>query len=106
MSNYSEALVAKLEAQPKWTYASTAEFAEANGLKHRSVIAKVKSLGLEYEPKPARVTKRGEPVVLKAEMVAAVEKALAVSVPSLSKVTKEDLERLVEAVGAEMPEAR
>lgn len=104
MSNYTVELVKELEAQESWTYAQTAEFAEKHGLKHRSVIAKVKSLGLAYEPKPARVTKRNEPVVKKAQFVASIQEALGVAVPSMAKMTKADLEALTKAVGAEMPQ--
>jgi hypothetical protein len=102
-SNYNEAMVAELveltEANAGvFTYAMALAFAEANGLKHRSVIAKVKSLGLAYEPKPVKVTKQGEPVVRKAELVAAVEAALGVAVPSLEKATKSDLQVLANAL--------
>lgn len=95
MSNYSVEMVSELNAVSVWTYASTKAYAEANGLKHRSVIAKVKSLGLGYEPKPVAVTKQGEPVVRKSELVAFIESAFGVAVPSLAKASKADLERLV-----------
>lgn len=103
MSNYSEKMVAELTAQASWTYAQACAFAEANGLKNRSVISKIKSLGLEYETKPKAVTKRGEPVVKKAQFVESIQAALGVAVPSLMKLTKADLETLTRAVGAEMP---
>lgn len=105
MSNYTTELTAALESRPRWTYAEAVAFAEEHGLKNRSVIAKIKSLGLDYEPKPARVNKRNEPVVKKAQMVAAIETALGVTVGSLVKVGKADLETLVAAIpGAEMPD--
>lgn len=105
MSNYTPELTAALESRGSWTYAEAVAFAEENALKPRSVIAKIKSLGLEYTPKPTRVTKQGEPVVRKSQFVAAIEAAVGVSVPSLAKATKQDLETLTRAVGAEMPEA-
>jgi len=106
MSNYTDEMVKAMVAQERWTYAQAGEFGKANGLTLRSVIAKVKSLGLEYEPKPARVTKRNEPVVLKEQFVASIQAATGVVVPSLVKMTKADLARLCEAVGAETPEPR
>lgn len=104
MSQYTEQMVAEMVKHGAWTYAEACEFASDNGLKPRSVIAKIKSLGLDYEPKPTRVNKRNEPVVKKAQLVAAIEAALEISAPSLLKVGKADLERVVTAVGAEMPE--
>lgn len=103
MSNYTETMVAELHALAEanegvFTYAMAVAYAEANGLKPRSVIAKVKSEKMAYEPKPVRVTKNDEPIVRKAEIVAAIEAAVGVSVPSLAKASKADLERLAEAV--------
>lgn len=102
-TNYTPELVAAIEALGKAgpiTFAMATEFAEANDLKPRSVVAKVKSLGLAYEPKPVKVTKRGEPTVAKAEIVAAIEAAVKVSMPSLAKATKEDLAKLRDALSA------
>lgn len=109
MSQYTEELVKELHALADGnggtiTYAMAVTFADEKGLKPRSVIAKTKSEKIAYEPKPARVTKAGEPVVRKAQFVEAIETAVEVSVPSLAKVTKADLEILCKAVGAEMPE--
>ena len=106
MSNYTDEMVTKLVETGSHTYASTKDLAEQWGLKHRSVIAKVKSLQLAYEPKPARVTKRNEPVVAKAQFVEAIQAATGVVVPSLVKMTKADLAQLCEAVGATTPEPR
>lgn len=86
------------------TYAMAQDFAAEHGLKGRSVISKVKSMGIAYEPKPVRTTKRGEPVVKKAQFVASIQTALGVAVPSLLKMSKADLETLCAAVEAEMPE--
>lgn len=110
MSNYTPELEAALKAcaasnHGTITYAMAVEFAEDHGLKSRSVISKVKSLGLAYEPKPVKVTKKGEPVVQKRQFVAAIEAALGISAPSLMKVSKADLEALCAATpNAEMPE--
>jgi hypothetical protein len=102
MSVYTEGLVAGLKALSvegsAVTFAQCEAFAAENGLKVRSVVAKVKSLKLPYEPKPTRVTKAGEPVIHKIAIVAAIETALGVRAPSLEKATKEDLARLFGAV--------
>lgn len=108
-SSYSDEMVSALHKiaegnDGKISYQMAADFADANGLKLRSVIAKVISEKIEYERKPERVTKRGEPVVRKAEIVSAIEAALEVAVPSLTKVSKTDLQTLAEAVNAEVPE--
>jgi len=97
-SVYTATLVAQLESQAEWTYAQAVAFAEENSLKPRSVIAKIKSLGLDYEPKPTSVTKTGEPVTRKGEIVAAIEASLGVGVGSLVKATKADLEKLAQAL--------
>ena len=62
----------------------------------RSVIAKLSALGMYV--KPERVTKRGEPIVLKEELVAKVQNAVGRELPSLAKMTKPDLSQLIEAL--------
>jgi hypothetical protein len=62
----------------------------------RSIIAKLSALGLYV--KAERVTKRGEPIVRKDELVAQVQASIGVELPSLSKMTKVDLQNLIEAV--------
>jgi hypothetical protein len=62
----------------------------------RSIIAKLSALGLYI--KAERVTKRGEPIVRKDELVAQVQASIGVELPSLSKMTKVDLQNLIEAV--------
>ena len=80
------------------TFAMAETFAAEHGLKSRSVVGKVKSMKLPYEPKPTKVTKTGDVVVAKATIVAAIEIALSVKVPSLEKATKEDLIRILSAL--------
>ena len=93
MSNYTEAMVERLESQPEWTYAQAVEFADEHGLKVRSVIAKIISLQLGYVPKP-KVTKTGEPVVRKESYVESIQNDLGEQFPSMVKMTKADLSRL------------
>ena len=52
----------------------------------RSVIAKLSALGV-YQ-KAERVTKRGEPVVMKQELVEKVQNAIGRELPSLNKMTR------------------
>jgi hypothetical protein len=62
----------------------------------RSIIAKLSAL--EIYQKAERVTKRGEPVVLKEELVEKVQNAVGRELPSLTKMTKPDLNSLIEAL--------
>ena len=62
----------------------------------RSIIAKLSALGV-YQ-KAERVTKRGEPVIMKAELVAKVQNAIGRELPSLNKMTKVDLQFMIEAL--------
>jgi len=59
----------------------------------RSIIAKLSALGIYV--KAERVTKRGEPIVRKDELVAQVQASLGFEVPSLVKMTKVDLQNLI-----------
>jgi len=104
---YTETLVAALQAQQVWTYAEATAFAEENGLKSRSVIAKLKSMGLDYIPKPV-VAKTGEPVERKGEVIAEIETALNVETGAfsgLSKSTKAALNALRSAIQASSSDA-
>jgi hypothetical protein len=64
----------------------------------RGVIAKVRSMQLEYR-KAEKVTKTGEPVATKEALVAEIEKALGVTgLTSLAKAEKKALRDLLSAV--------
>ena len=73
--------------------------AEKLGKNARSIIAKLSREGV-YVAQP-RVTKAGEPVVLKSEFVARIETALGISVPSIVKATKSDLQTLADHLEAQ-----
>ena len=62
----------------------------------RSIIAKLSALGV-YQ-KQERVTKRGEPVIMKAELVERVQNAIGRELPSLNKMTKVDLQFMIDAL--------
>lgn len=97
-SNYTEEVIERMiseyEADP--VRATVDRLAVELNKPVRSVIAKLSALGV-YQ-KPAPVTKRGEPVVKKEVFVQAIEEALGISIPSLNKVTKGDLQVLVSAI--------
>ena len=99
--NYSEKDVSMMieayQANP--TRETVDTLAEKLGKNTRSVIAKLSREGV-YKAQP-RVTKAGEPVVLKGEFVARIEKALGFSIPSISKATKADLSKLADHLEAQ-----
>lgn len=95
---YTDTIVAQMTEIGSFTYETATEFAAKHDLKPRSVIAKIKSLGLDYTAKPARVTKTGAPVVHKSELASLICARLGVEMPGLAKLTKTELETLLAAV--------
>ena len=99
MSNYTDSMVAALRAQAPFNLAKAKAFAEQHGsISYRSVIAKVKSLGLEYE-KAAPVAKKAksdEPT--KAATLAAIRSALALPERD-GDLTKAELVAILENLG-------
>lgn len=75
------------------TRATVDALAEEFNKTPRSIIAKLSALGLYV--KVERATKRGEPVVRKDELVAQVQASVGVELPSLAKMTKVDLQNLI-----------
>jgi len=75
------------------TRATVDALAEKFNKTPRSIIAKLSALGLYV--KVERATKRGEPVVRKDELVAQVQASVGVELPSLAKMTKVDLQNLI-----------
>ena len=75
MSNYTQAMVAKLQAAAPLNLAKAKDLAADFGLSHRSVISKAKHLGLGYDvaPKAAKKIRAS-----KADTVDAIAKAIAV----------------------------
>ena len=75
MSNYTPAMIAKLQAAAPLNLAKAKDLAADFGLSHRSVISKAKHLGLDYTPatKPAKKIRAS-----KADTVDAIAKAIAV----------------------------
>ena len=77
MSNYTPAMIAKLQAAAPLNLAKAKDLAADFGLSHRSVISKAKHLGLDYviAPKVIRSSK--------ADTVAAIAKGLSMPVDDL-----------------------
>ena len=75
MSNYTPAMIAKLQAAAPLNLAKAKDLAADFGLSHRSVISKAKHLGLGYDvaPKAAKKIRAS-----KADTVDAIAKAIAV----------------------------
>jgi len=94
--NYSETMIAEITAKYSADPVRTTVDALADkfGKSPRSIIAKLSALGI-YQ-KVERQTKRGEPVVKKEFFVNAVNERLGRELPSVAKMTKVDLQALLE----------
>ena len=106
-SKYSDAMVAAIEAAAKQAGALNLQvctdlalqplFAEA-GISPRGIVAKARTMGLPYE-KVKRLTKTGQPVIRKDEIVVKIETVLGVEgLDSLSKAEKPALHKLLQAI--------
>tara|TARA_Y100000004_G_scaffold131983_1_gene148933 strand:+ start:337 stop:744 length:408 start_codon:yes stop_codon:yes gene_type:complete len=97
-ANYTEQqtkeMVAQYEAAP--TKETVVAIAEKLGKNTRSVIAKLSREGV-YKAQP-RTTKRGEPVVLKQELVNEIQEHFGDEFPSLVKASKVDLQKLIDKI--------
>ncbi len=96
--NYSDEVLASMRETylQAPTRATVDSLAEEFGKTPRSVIAKLSAMGI-YQ-KAERVTKRGEPVVMKAELIEKVQNAIGREIPSLTKMTKPDLQVMIDAL--------
>ena len=94
--NYSESMIAEITAKYSAdpVRATVDTLADQFGKSPRSIIAKLSALGI-YQ-KAERQTKRGEPVVKKEFFVNAVNERLGRELPSVAKMTKVDLQALLE----------
>lgn len=96
--NYTEEMIVRMSTEYDLnpTRATVDALAAEFDKTPRSVIAKLSALGLYV--KAEKVTKRGEPVVMKAELVERVQNAIGRELPSLSKMTKVDLQFMIDAL--------
>jgi hypothetical protein len=94
--NYTDEMVAKMtEAYVANPSRETVEaLASEMGKTVRSIIAKLSREGV-YVAQP-KVTKTGEPVVRKAELVAQINAHFEIELPTLVKASKADLQKLVD----------
>ena len=94
--NYSESMIAEITAKysAEPVRATVDALATQFDKSPRSIIAKLSALGI-YQ-KAERQTKRGEPVVKKEFFVNAVNERLGRELPSVAKMTKVDLQALLE----------
>ena len=92
MSNYTPQMVTALMAGAVTNYDTAVSYADGQAVSVRSVIAKVKNLGLPYTPK-TRTLKRGDRVT-KVELVRAIEKSLASGTDSLVGLEKSSVAAL------------
>ena len=95
-----EHMVAVYEDMP--TLATVEELVIEFGKPKRSIISKLSSLGV-YKAPPRTTTKRGEPVVRKADIADSIQEALGTTqLPTLVKMSKSDLMTLAALIeGAE-----
>ena len=89
---YTSEMVSSLMDGAVTDYDTAVSYSDTNSLSVRSVIAKVKSLGLDYTPK-TRILKRGDRVT-KLELVRAIEKSLASGTDSLVGLEKSNVAAL------------
>ena len=78
MSNYTPAMIAKLQGAAPLNLAKAKDLAADFGLSHRSVISKAKHLGLDYVVAPKTVK------VSRSDLVAAIAKGLDMPVDDLA----------------------
>ena len=95
MSAYSNVMVTELCASAH-TYESAAAFASKHNLSTRSVVSKIKSLGLEYTKK-VRVE---QTKVRKSDVVAEIAARLSLSSEKLAGLSKADTASLQELLKA------
>lgn len=89
MSVYTDSMVVELTQAGAFDYASASAFAEKHNLSPRSVISKIKSLGLPYERKP--VPTKMEVRVRKADVVRVIATKLGLEDEALSGLGKADM---------------
>ena len=99
MSVYTPVMVAEMNAKGSFTFAEAEAFAKANNLSTRSVVSKVKSLGLSYTAKP-KAERKNPDALRKADVVAALAMQLGADADKLAGLAKADMKALAELVRA------
>ena len=98
MSMCTDRLVAQMTEQGAFTYDQATQFAEEHNLSVRSVISKIKSLGLEYTPKKKAPTSKKGGMPTKSQVVAAIAASLNANADTLAGLAKADRRALAELV--------
>jgi hypothetical protein len=91
--SYTDSETAAVVAAAPLTYDSAVALADKLGKSHRSVIAKAKSLGLEYTAKP-KAAPKGKGVT-KADLVAAISAKVGTDLSGLEGAKASALEALL-----------
>ncbi len=90
MSKYTPQMEAQLREKETWTFEDCEKFAdEFPDITTRSVISKVKNLGLQYQPKPAAV-KSTVKQIRKSDMVRGIAKSLEMNYDAIAGLAKAD----------------
>lgn len=93
--NYTENMLNELRSFDVITYADATAFAEKYNISLRSVVAKVRSMELPYQPKETTGVKVAKPKgESKADLVSEIQSLLNVNFKSLDKMVIEDLVKL------------
>lgn len=92
--NYTEKMLNELKSFDVITYDDAQAFAEKHSISIRSVIAKVRSMELPYQPKPTDAAAKKVKGESKADLVAEIQSMLNVNLKSLDKMVLEDLVKL------------
>ena len=91
MSNYTPAMIAKLQGAAPLNLEIAKDLAADFGLSHRSVISKAKHLGLEYVKAAPKAKAVG---ITKADLADAIRKAIALPDRS-GDLTKDELSAIL-----------
>ena len=94
--SYTDKETAAIVAASPLTFEAAQELAEELGKTQRSIIAKAKSLGVEYIPK-AKPAKR-TPGIRKADLIAQISAKTGQDMDGLSGATFASLEKLLEVL--------
>ena len=94
MSSYTDSMVAEMTKIGAFDFASAQAFAQKHSLTARSVVSKVKSLGLAYTPKPKAASKGGADRVRKSDTVREIAAKLGADYDSLAGLEKSDAKSL------------
>ena len=101
MSAYTDKMVFDMVSTGSFTYETAASFAELHRLSIRSVISKIKNLGLDYTPREKVVKSAAGNRILKADIVRMIAEATGANPHALAGLDKADaraLKALLDAI--------